>query len=154
MNTALNISASTLAGLDFDADGDALTITAVSSPSTNGFTVSLSAGTITYTPTGGYVGADQFTYTISDGYGGTATCTNAVTVRPSKATCAFTSVSGSSGTVNLRGYGIPDTTYNLQISSDNINWSLLTTVTAGASGVILYQDNAGAGPRYYRFAVQ
>ena len=97
VNTALNVNASTLAGLDFDADGDALTITAVSSPSTNGFTVSLSAGTITYTPTGGYVGADQFTYTISDGYGGTATCTNAVTVRPSKATCAFTFVSGSSG---------------------------------------------------------
>jgi len=24
----------------------------------------------------GFVGADQFTYTISDGYGGTATCTN------------------------------------------------------------------------------
>jgi hypothetical protein len=70
VNTALNISASALAALHYDADGDTLTITAVSSTSTNGppNNVSLTAGTITYTPATDFVGADQFTYTISDGW--------------------------------------------------------------------------------------
>src|SRR5204863_2820389 len=33
-------------------------------------------GTITYTPAANYDGADSFTYTISDGHGGTATATS------------------------------------------------------------------------------
>src|SRR5207249_4616770 len=37
-------------------------------------------GTITYTPSAGYHGADSFTYTISDGKGGTATATVNVTI--------------------------------------------------------------------------
>ena len=49
-NTALNVPAGTLASLDYDADGDTLTITGVSATSQNGGTVSLSAGTITYNP--------------------------------------------------------------------------------------------------------
>jgi hypothetical protein len=155
-NTALNVSATDLASLNFDADGDTLTIPTVNSPSTQGGTVSLSAGTITYNPPSStFVGADSFTYTISDPFGGTATSTANVTVRETKPASGFTFVSGSSGTVNLRGYGIPNTTYNLQISSDMSNWSTLTTVTAGPSGVIRYTDTtAGDGPRFYRFAVQ
>src|SRR5207244_8662496 len=37
-------------------------------------------GTITYTPAANYNGADSFTYTISDGHGGTATATVSVTM--------------------------------------------------------------------------
>ena len=49
VNTPLKISASDLAAADYDANGDALTITAVSSSSTNGpdNNVSLAAGSIT-----------------------------------------------------------------------------------------------------------
>jgi hypothetical protein len=35
---------------------------------------------ITYTPAAGFVGADSFTYTISDGHGGTATATVSITI--------------------------------------------------------------------------
>jgi hypothetical protein len=38
------------------------------------------AGTITYTPNAGFVGTDVFTYTVSDGKGGSATNTVTVTV--------------------------------------------------------------------------
>jgi len=64
---------------DTDLDGDSLTITAFSQ-GTSGSVVNNGNGTFTYTPTAGFVGADTFTYTISDGNGGTAVGTVAVTV--------------------------------------------------------------------------
>jgi hypothetical protein len=159
--TPLNVNASILAGLDYDADNDTLTITAVSSPSTQGGIVTLSApgGTITYSP-GAYVGTnDQFTYTISDGFtGGTATSTAIVIVRLNNATSTFISPTmPSSGAVALRGYGIPGQQYDIQRSSDllftPVNTTTLTTVTADANGIILHTDNDVPSPSYYRFAV-
>ncbi len=66
---------------DSDPDGDPLTITAVSAPLQG--TAVIAAGVIRYTPTAGYTGADSFTYTISDGRGGTATATVSITVAAS-----------------------------------------------------------------------
>jgi len=64
---------------DSDADGDTLTITARSNPSHG--SVAINSGmTLTYTPAATYYGSDSFTYTISDGHGGTATATVSVTV--------------------------------------------------------------------------
>lgn len=57
---------------------DTLAITAVSAAK-NG-TVTLSNGSVTYTPKTGFVGTDTFTYTVIDGQGGTATGTVTVTV--------------------------------------------------------------------------
>src|SRR5207244_3038711 len=57
---------------DGDVDGDALTITNASTPA-HGSAVVNGSGTITYTPAANYNGPDGFTYTISDGNGGTAT---------------------------------------------------------------------------------
>ena len=42
----------------------------------------LDGGVIAYTPAANYAGPDSFTYTLSDGNGGTATCTVDVTVTP------------------------------------------------------------------------
>ena len=57
---------------DTDANGDALTVTAVTGAS--GGTVNLASGTITFTPTPNLCGAGAggFDYTVSDGKGGTA----------------------------------------------------------------------------------
>ena len=65
---------------DTDADGDTLTITA----KTNGAhgSVAINSGTsLTYTPSTSYIGADNFTYTIDDGHGGTAVGAVSMTVR-------------------------------------------------------------------------
>jgi hypothetical protein len=158
VNTPLSTSASALAALDYDADGNTLTITAVSSASTNGppGNVTLSSGTITYTPATGYVGADQFTYTIDDGFGGTATSTAKVTVRLGKATSVFNYVSGTSGTVNLRGYGIPGSSYDVQRSPHpdfSSQVTVLATVTAAPNGIVLYTDTSAPSPSFYRFVV-
>ena len=57
---------------DTDVDGGALSVTG----STNGAHGAVSCaedGTCTYTPAADYSGADTFTYTVSDGNGGTDT---------------------------------------------------------------------------------
>ena len=63
---------------DSDPDGDTLTITAITQ-GTNG-KVTNTDSTATYTPANNFHGADSFTYSVSDGNGGTATATVNVTV--------------------------------------------------------------------------
>ncbi|MEL6600506.1 MAG: cadherin-like domain-containing protein, partial [Pseudomonadota bacterium] len=63
---------------DTDADGDTLTVTSVSAAG-NG-TVTLEDGNVTYIPELDFEGPDSFTYTVDDGYGGTAEATVTVNV--------------------------------------------------------------------------
>lgn len=65
---------------DDDIDGDVLTITVVGS-AVHG-TVLNNGTDLTYTPAANFSGADVFTYTISDGNGGSATAQVTVTVNP------------------------------------------------------------------------
>jgi len=74
-NTASTI---TVLNNDSDADNDILQISSTSTP-TNG-AIAINGNTITYTPTTNYIGADSFTYSISDGFGGTSTSSVAVEV--------------------------------------------------------------------------
>ena len=67
---------------DADGDGDTLTIAAVSPASANGGAVSLVGGNVTYTPAANFTGTDTFTYTVSDGNGGTAIATVSVVATP------------------------------------------------------------------------
>jgi Ca2+-binding RTX toxin-like protein len=64
---------------DTDVDGDALTITTPAPPAAHG-TVTCTVASCTYTPTSGYTGPDSFSYSISDGNGGTDSATVNVTV--------------------------------------------------------------------------
>jgi hypothetical protein len=66
---------------DSDVDGDNLAVSSVSTPM-NGTAVIETDGTITYTPAANFNGSDSFTYSISDGNGGTDTATVFITVTP------------------------------------------------------------------------
>lgn len=68
---------------DTDPDGDLLSVVAVGVP-LNG-TVVVAAGKAVYTPRAGYAGSDSFSYTVSDGKGGTATGSVYVTVNAASA---------------------------------------------------------------------
>jgi VCBS repeat-containing protein len=66
---------------DSDPDGDPLTVTNVTD-SSHGSAVINPDQTVTYTPELGFIGTDAFSYTISDGRGGTDTADVAVTINP------------------------------------------------------------------------
>ena len=65
---------------DTDADGDTLTIISVTQASHG--TVTITPGGVTYTHDGSDIIADYFTYTVSDGNGGTATGIVSITIDP------------------------------------------------------------------------
>ncbi len=69
-DTQLVFAASTLTTNDVrgpaNEAGQTLTVTAVTSPTANGGTVSLAGGNITYNPPLNFIGDDTFTYTVTD----------------------------------------------------------------------------------------
>ena len=71
-NQPLTITVSNLLRCASSPMGYPLTLSGVSAISTNGGTVVLAGDVVTYTPMTNFVGSDLFTYTISDGWGGTA----------------------------------------------------------------------------------
>ncbi|MBW4487728.1 MAG: tandem-95 repeat protein [Trichocoleus desertorum ATA4-8-CV12] len=71
----------TLLGNDSDPDGDSLFITGFAQPS-RGSLVDQGDGTYFYTPNSNISGTDSFSYTISDGRGGTATGVANITIAP------------------------------------------------------------------------
>ncbi len=79
-DTALTIAPATLLANDSDPDGDPLSITSVQG-AVNG-TVALVEGNIVFTPAADYHGPASFTYTISDGQGGSDTATVSIEVTP------------------------------------------------------------------------
>ena len=90
-DTALAITGASLTANDTDVDGGALTVTAVSG-ATNG-TVTLAAGTVTFTPAANFAGTASFTYTVSDG---AATDTGLVTITVTAAGAIAQLVGGNS----------------------------------------------------------
>ncbi len=70
-----------LLGNDSDADGDALSISALGMAS-HGSIVDNGDGSVTYTPDAGYDGSDSFSYSISDGQGGSDSANVNITVNP------------------------------------------------------------------------
>ncbi len=67
---------------DTDLDGDTLRIASVARPENGTAVVDAATGEIRYTPNADFNGDDSFTYTITDGAGGTAMASVAVTVEP------------------------------------------------------------------------
>ena len=71
-NTPITIATSTLLANDSDPNGDPLSVTAVGGASHGTASLNAQGTEITFTPTAGYTGPASFTYTISDGHGGSA----------------------------------------------------------------------------------
>ena len=86
-----SVKLTSLLSNDTDPDGDKLSITSVQG-ATKGTVALNSDGTVTFSATAGQSGAGGFTYTISDGHGGTATASVSVDIKT-----AASSPSGPTG---------------------------------------------------------
>ncbi len=153
-----NLSAAKLAANDTDAEGDPLTVIAVSATSTNGGTVTLVNGVVRYTPPSGVTGADSFTYTIADGHGNTATGTVLVTIASSSAV-SLNIVYGpvkTDGEFVVRFAGTPGSEYTVEYSTNLTTWTWqanrTASITAGSfgRGVFEFRETTTATVRYFR----
>lgn len=128
---------------DTDVEGDARTITARTNGA-KGVVVLGSSTTLTYKPNANATGSDTFTYTISDGHGGTAVGTVNVTITP----------------VNDVPNAVNDATFTVPVSAGATNLLVLandtdadgdvltiTATTNGAHGTVAI-TGAGTGLTY------
>jgi len=139
-----------------DADSsDTLAISAVTQ-GTNGGVVAFSSTGVTYS--NNVVGADSFTYTVSDGVGGMATATVVVTVT-AVVNQQTPSLTYNGTNVMMTFWGIPGYAYTVQ-SSTNLStgsgWqNLIPPVTANdtntqPSGQISFTDtNSATSPSWF-----
>lgn len=81
-DTALSVAGASLTANDTDVDGGSLSVVAVSASSSQSGTVELVGSTVVYTPAANFNGSDTFSYTVSDGRGGSAAATVTVNVTP------------------------------------------------------------------------
>jgi pectin methylesterase-like acyl-CoA thioesterase len=127
-----------------DPDGDAVTLSSVTSPSANGTNVT-SDGTFIYY-NGPVTAEDHFTYTVTDG---TLTANGTVYLEAVAGTAPSISnpaVNGS-GHPTFSGSGIPGYTYGVErATSLSGPWVNAGTVTAGANGSWSFTDASQTNP--------
>ena len=135
-----------------DPDGDTVSVSAVSPTSAHGGSVILGATTLTYTPLPGYSGTDSFTYTVSDGHGGTVTAQVLITVREYNSSATQLGLTAISGGWRFSFAGVAGRTYRVQRApSPTGAWEAAASVVMPASGVGTYDDtNPPAGTGFYR----
>jgi uncharacterized repeat protein (TIGR01451 family) len=140
---------------DTDADGDGLTVTGVGA-ATHGTTTVTGPSEVSYTPNAGYVGSDAFTYSISDGHGGTASGTVSVTVPNTPPTAVDDSAATQVATPVTISVLANDTDPN---TAQTLSASAPTTPAHGTAvvngdGTITYTPDAGySGPDAFDYTV-
>jgi Bacterial Ig domain len=157
MNASITLHRDKVLNNDSDPDGDALTLVSVASPTAQGGTATLVMGNVHFTPSPGFIGTDTFTYTISDGRGGTGTANIEVFVYsgalPSKNQVLLAPTADG---YKVRFAGVPGRQYIIQRTTDltpPVVWTSLQTLTAPAHGIMEYDDTTNLPSAYYRTAV-
>ena len=152
-NAALNtykISVTNLLTNASDADDDTLTLVTVGG-STNGALVMIGGGYVFYYNTNAV--ADQFTYTVGDGFGGTNSATVSINTDPTPLFGQSQLASVSGGTATLNFAGIPGYSYSV-IRSTNVTFvplDIIWTTNAPVGGLFDYTDTSAPTPSaFYR----
>jgi hypothetical protein len=157
-NLGLVIPISDLLTNAIDADGDALSLAAVSAESTNGAAISTNRLFVFYSPPAAHGNVtDRFSYTVADPYGNTSANMVEVILQPDSnnpSPNVTRMTVNNDGTVTLGFAGIPGFSYLIQTATSLASsWTTLATVKAGADGLFSYTDHNPTQPAgYYRTA--
>jgi outer membrane protein OmpA-like peptidoglycan-associated protein len=125
-----------------DDEGDVLTIDSTTQAS-NG-TVVNNGTVLTYVPNSGFIGTDSFTYTVSDGEGGSATATVNITVvniAPVAADDSVSVESGEAADIQVLSNDSDEDGSSLTIIS--VSQPANGQVTINNDGTVTYVSNAG-----------
>jgi hypothetical protein len=149
-NTASSFANVKLLAGATDADNDTLSVSAAGPTSQQGGTAALEADDVKYTPPTGFMGSDSYTYTISDGQGGTAVGTVDVAVTSDSATppnVVSTSILPN-GHFHAVYAGIPSYTYRVEGGpACDGPWTNCTgSWTAGNDGLFEFEDTTEPPP--------
>jgi len=130
-------------------DGDAVSLDSVSS-STPNVTLLIAGGYVLYTNTN--LVDDQFSYTVTDGFGGTNTAAITLTADGASGVGGqIRSVAFTGGTARLRFAGIPGYKYQVQLSTNIRDWNTVWITNAPGGGGFLFEDgNAPTPTAFYR----
>jgi hypothetical protein len=131
---------------DSDPNGDSLSVASVSAPS-HGSAAANGDGTVSYTPAANYNGSDSFSYTISDGRGGSATANVSVTVSavndaPTLAGDSATTSRNTAVVINVLGNDSDADGDSLTVTSVAPGMAR-SAVTVNADGTIRYKPRPG-----------
>ncbi len=153
-NGGVRVPLATLLTNDSDADLDTLTPT-ISSTSLFGGTITVSGSYAVYTPPAGFTNADSFTYSIADGFGGSAVATVAVNLVNDTAQSQNSAITFlGSGSFRLTFWGIPGRAYTVQATTNIVtpSWFALTNLTAATNGLYETIDTppTNTPSRFYR----
>jgi hypothetical protein len=136
-----------------DPGGNPLALSGVSPLSTNGGAVVIGTNAVTYTPAAGFVGGDKFSWGVTNTLGGSASAYVLVTVYSANLPSGnlLPLIATPNGFL-VTFAGIPGFTYTLQrAESVSGPWVTLTTLTADANGLGMFEDdNPPAGGAFYR----
>ena len=133
----LHIPISELTSNATDADGDTITLAGFSATTTNGIALLTNNTFISYS---NYANVpDEFTYTISDGRGGTASAS--VQIAPSPMGWFTILPVITTNSVGLHFAGKPGSTYYLERSTNLSDWVTIWTNIAPADGMFDYMDD-------------
>lgn len=144
-----SISLFDLIALDYDPDGDAISVTDVAATTAHGRAVTVDWNAMQLTIPSG-TGADTFTYTLSDGNGGTATGTASLAVIPGvDCRSAGLDLASAANAVTANFQGTPWYTYTAQRCADpSFTGPTLQSWTAQAwadGSIAVYDDFADLG---------
>jgi uncharacterized delta-60 repeat protein len=128
---------------DSDPDGDPLTVSGVTQAAHGTVAIDIATGNPRYTPANNFAGLDSFTYTVSDGRGGTSTATVNVTVATLLGDNNANTLNGTNGADVIAGLGGADT-IGAGNGNDVVDAGDGNDIVIGGAGADTLNGGAGA----------
>ena len=156
-NQVLKVSDLMLMTNSVDPSSSTLTVTWVSSASTNGGSVTFSGHWITYVPPEGDDSTDYFEFRVVNAYGGAGESRAEVRVFTPAAegqTMNIAGVTPSASNTQVRFVGIPGRLYDVQATTNLVltPWTRIGQVTIGVQGYVIFTDTNEPVGQFYRTA--